>query len=119
MEAAVGVDTVVATDSVTAGEKRGKKKEWRCVVSAMVISSAEGFAGMAKPLEDYGITNIHFCSVREKTDLDVTAIAFVPFVDFIIVGRDAGGSPYLNTILREAKELQIPVLTESCIVAQK
>ncbi|WP_347274707.1 hypothetical protein [Candidatus Kuenenia sp.] len=105
-------------NSVLSGKTGGKKKEWRCVVSAMVISSAEGFAGMAKPLEDYGITNIHFCSVKERTDLDATAIAFVPFVDFIIVGRDASGSPYLNTILREAKELQIPVLSESCITVQ-
>ncbi|MCF6148038.1 MAG: hypothetical protein E3K37_05210 [Candidatus Kuenenia sp.] len=87
-------------------------------MSAMVISNAEGFAGMVKPLEDYGITNIHFCSAREKRDIDPTAIAFVPFVDFIILGKEAGYSAQINSILREAKERQIPVLHESCIMGQ-
>ncbi|MBM4053657.1 MAG: hypothetical protein FJ264_03065 [Planctomycetes bacterium] len=88
-------------------------------MSAMVLSDADGFALMAKPLEKYGVTNIHFCSVKEKMDTDATAIAFVPFVDFIIIGKDAGGTSHIETILQEAKERRIPVLSESCILEEK
>ena len=50
-------------------------------MSAMIISSLDRFIGMARKLEDYGVTNIHLCYAKSNGDLDISVIALVPFVD--------------------------------------
>lgn len=88
-------------------------------MSAMIISSLERLIGMAQKLENFGITNIHFYSAKNGGDLDVATIAFVPFVDFVIVGKDAPHSSSLNQIIKEAQTRRIPVLSEECIETVK
>lgn len=86
-------------------------------MSAMIISSLERFIGMAQKLEDFGVTNIHFCYAKNNGDLDTSLIAFVPFVDFVILGKDTHRSPHINRIIKEAETRRIPVLPEDRIAA--
>lgn len=88
-------------------------------MSAMIISSLDRFIGMARKLEDYGVTNIHLCYAKNNGDLDISVIALVPFVDFVILGKDAHYLPYLNQIVKEAQLRHIPVLPEEQIAAGK
>ncbi len=88
-------------------------------MSAMIISSLDRFIGMARKLEDSGVTNIHLCYAKSTDNLDLSVIALVPFVDYVIVGEDAHGLPYLKHIITEAQLRQIPVLTEERIAAVK
>lgn len=88
-------------------------------MSAMIISSLDRFIGMAKTLEDRGVTNIHLCYAKSTDDLDLSVIALVPFVDFVIVGEDARSLPYLKQIITEAQLRHIPVLPEERIASVK
>lgn len=88
-------------------------------MSAMIISSLDRFIGMARKLEEYGVTNIHLCYAKSNGDLDMTVIALVPFVDFVILGKDAHYLPYLSQIIKEAQLRHIPVLPEERIAAVK
>jgi hypothetical protein len=88
-------------------------------MSAMIISSLDRLIVMARKLEDYGVTNIHLCYARNNGDLDISVIALVPFVDFVILGQDAHYLPYLNQIVKEAQLLHIPVFQEEHIAAVK
>lgn len=88
-------------------------------MSAMIISSLDRFIGMARKLEDCGVTNIHFCYAKNSGDLDISVIALVPFVDFVILGKDANYLPYLNQIVEEARTRRIPVLPEERMEAVK
>ncbi|GAN34285.1 MAG: hypothetical protein DYG83_08265 [Candidatus Brocadia sp. AMX2] len=88
-------------------------------MSAMVISSLDRFISMARKLEAYGVTNIHLCYAKSTDDLDISVIALVPFVDYVILGQDAHYLPYLNQIVKEAQLRHIPVLPEERIVAVK
>ena len=88
-------------------------------MSAMIISSLDRFIGMARKLEESGVTNIHLCYAKNSGDLDTSVIALVPFVDFVILGKDAHYSPYLNQIIEEARTRRIPVLPEERIAAVK
>ncbi|MCF6154492.1 MAG: hypothetical protein E3K36_04405 [Candidatus Brocadia sp.] len=88
-------------------------------MSAMIISSLDRFIGMARKLETYGVTNIHLCYAKSTDDLDISVIALVPFVDFVILGKDAHYLPYLNQIVKEAQLRHIPVLPEERIASVK
>ncbi len=88
-------------------------------MSAMIISSLDRFIGMARKLEGYGVTNIHLCYAKNNGEVDISVIALVPFVDFVILGKDAHYLPYLNRIVNEARLRSIPVLTEERIAAVK
>lgn len=88
-------------------------------MSAMIISSLDRFIAMARKLEDYGATNLHLCYAKDNSDLDISVIALVPFVDFVILGKDAHYLPYLSQIVREAQLRRIPVLPEERIEAIK
>lgn len=85
----------------------------------MVISSLDRFIGMAKKLESSGVTNIHLCYAKGTANLDLSVVALVPFVDYVIVGEDAHRLPYLKHIITEAHLRQIPVLPEERITAVK
>ncbi|MFN3532186.1 MAG: hypothetical protein ACK41Q_06675 [Candidatus Brocadia sp.] len=88
-------------------------------MSAMIISSLDRFIVMARKLEEYGVTNIHLCYAKNNGDLDISVIALVPFVDFVILGEDAHYLPYLSQIIKEAQLRHIPVLPEERIAAVK
>lgn len=88
-------------------------------MSAMIISSLDRFIGMAKKLENSGVTNIHLCYAKNSSEVDISVIALVPFVDFVVLGEDAHCLPYLNQIINEAKIRSIPVLPEERIAAVK
>ncbi len=88
-------------------------------MSVMVISSLDRFVGMARKLEVSGVTNIHLCYAKSTDKLDLSVIALVPFVDYVIVGEDAHCLPYLKQIITEAQLRQIPVLPEERIAAVK
>ncbi|HHT9106755.1 MAG TPA: hypothetical protein ACFYD7_12920 [Candidatus Wujingus californicus] len=60
-----------------------------------------------------------FLSRKNNGDLDISVIALVPFVDFVILGKDAHYLPYLNQIVEEARTRRIPVLPEERIAAVK
>lgn len=88
-------------------------------MSAMIISSLDRFIDMARKLEDYGVTNIHLCYARNSGNMDISVIALVPFVDFVILGKDAHYLPYLSQIVKEAQLRHIPVLPEERIALVK
>jgi hypothetical protein len=93
-------------------EAKGEK-----TMSAMIISSLDRFIGIARKLEDLGVTNLHLCYAKNSGDLDISVVALVPFVDLVILGEDAHYLPYLNQIVHEAQIRQIPVLPEERIAA--
>jgi hypothetical protein len=80
-------------------------------MSAMIISSTESLIGMSKRLESIGVSNIHFYNSRTR-DLSTPMVALLPFVDCLILGSDAHGSPHLQRVLMEASAKHVPVLTE-------
>lgn len=84
-------------------------------MSAMVISSVKRFIEMSPRLEYLGIENIHFYNSAKKADVDAPMVALVPFVDFVILGKDANLAPYFVRIVDEAVARHIPVLSEECI----
>lgn len=85
-------------------------------MSAMVISSVEVFSKMSKRLEDIGISNIHFYNSKSNKELSIPMIALMPFMDFVILGKDThcSSSSYRQVIL-EAQARDIPVITQECI----
>lgn len=84
-------------------------------MSAMVISSVRKFIEMSTRLEDLGFKNIHFYNSKSEGDIDTPMVALVPFVDFVILGKDAGLASYLPKIVDEAVARHIPVLSEECL----
>ena len=88
-------------------------------MSAMVISSLDRFLSVARKLEGSGVTNIHLCYAKQMDKFDLSVVALVPFVDYVIVGEDAHNLPYLKHIITEAQLRQIPVLPEDRIAAVK
>ncbi len=88
-------------------------------MSAMIVGSLDRFFGMAQKLEDSGITSMHLCCAKNDDDLDITALALVPFVDIVILSKDAHSLPYLNKIVSEAQLRHIPVLPEERVAAEK
>lgn len=88
-------------------------------MSAMIISSLDRFIGMARKLENSGVTNIHLCYAKSTDNVDLSVIALVPFVDYVIVGEDAHCLPYLKQIIMEAQLRNIPILPEERIAAVK
>ncbi len=88
-------------------------------MSAMIISSLDRFIGMARKLENSGVTNIHLCYAKSTDKLDISVIALVPFVDSVIVGEDAHCLPHLKQIITEAQLRNIPILPEERIASVK
>lgn len=84
-------------------------------MSAMVISSIKRFAEMVHSLEELGIENIHFYNAKKDADLNTPMVALVPFVDVIILGKDAGLSRHLTKIIDEATARHIPILSDDCL----
>ncbi len=81
----------------------------------MIISSVKNFIEMSHDLEEIGFSNIHFYNSTNDSSLNAPMIALVPFVDFLILGSDAGLSPNLNRLINEAQARHIPVIREECI----
>lgn len=84
-------------------------------MSAIVLSSAEGFVGLSKKLEKLEIDNIHFYNSKSHGNAGTPVIAIVPFVDFVILGKDADVSPHLTKVVDEAFARHIPVIYEECL----
>jgi ABC-type uncharacterized transport system substrate-binding protein len=84
-------------------------------MSAMVISSVKRFVEMSPKLEELGIQNIHFYNSQNGEDLNTPIISLVPFVDFVVLGKDANLSRHLSKVMDEAFARHIPVLSEDCL----
>jgi phosphopentomutase len=88
-------------------------------MSAMVLSSVKRFIEMSPKLEELGVQNIHFYNSQNGGDLNTPMIALVPFVDVVILGKDAGLSGHFNKVIDEAFTRRIPVLSEDCLYDMK
>lgn len=84
-------------------------------MSAMVLSSAKRFAEISTLLEAYGIKNIHFYNPKNDCNLNTPVISLVPFVDVVILGKDAGLFNHLSKIIDEARARHIPVISDECL----
>lgn len=84
-------------------------------MSAMVLSSVKRFIEMSPRLEDLGVQNIHFYNSQNDGDLNTPMVALVPFVDCVILGKDANLSRHFKKVTDEAIARHIPVLSEDCL----
>jgi hypothetical protein len=84
-------------------------------MSAIVISSIQRFIEMSPRLEELGIDHIHFYNSKRDNDLNTPMVALVPFVDFVVLGKDANLSRHLSKVMDEAFARHIPVLSEDCL----
>jgi hypothetical protein len=85
-------------------------------MSAMVLSSIKRFIDMSPKLEEIGIKNIHFYNSKGNEELTTPMVALVPFVDVVVLGKDAYHSTLMNRVVEEALARHIPVVSEDCIV---
>jgi len=81
-------------------------------MSAMVISSIKTFIDVSQKLEDIGVRNIHFYNSKNGDVYDAPMVSLVSFVDLIVLGKDAGISPQINEVVKEALDRHIPLVTE-------
>ena len=88
-------------------------------MSAMVISSISRLVGMLHKLQEAGVSNIHFYNLKNSGDLNTPIVSLVPFMDIIVLGKDADLSPQLNQVMDEAIARHIPVLSEKCLEGLK
>ncbi len=84
-------------------------------MSAMVISSVTGFVGMSKKLEEIGIKNIHFYNSINNDELTTPMITLMPFMDVVVLGKDADCSHDMARLVDEAMARHIPVVSEECL----
>lgn len=77
-------------------------------MSAMVISSIKRFIEMSPKLEELGLSNIHFYNSETIEDIDTPMIALVPFIDCVILGKEAKLSGQLTQVIDEAFARRIP-----------
>lgn len=93
-------------------DTRNKKQ----VMTVMIISGIKRFMKMSRILENAGITNIFFYNSTIRRVLGEPIFHVVKFMDFLILGRDADSLPYLKEILDEARQRNIPVISEDRIL---
>lgn len=84
-------------------------------MSAMVLSSVKRFIEMSEKLEELGLDTIHFYNSEKDGNLNPPIVALVPFVDCVILSRDADLSRQLSSVIDEAFARHIPVLSEDCL----
>lgn len=84
-------------------------------MSVMVLSSVKRFIEMSPRLEDIGVKNIHFYNSKNNDELTTPMISLVPFVDCVILGKDAHCSALMTRVVEEALARHIPVVSEDCI----
>ncbi|WP_333654149.1 hypothetical protein [Dissulfurispira sp.] len=84
-------------------------------MSAMVISSVKRFIDMSPKLEEIGIKNIHFYNSKGNEELTTPMVALVPFIDVVVLGKDAYRSTLTDRVVEEALARHIPVVSEDCI----
>lgn len=84
-------------------------------MSAMVISSVGTFIKVSQKLEDIGVRNIHFYNSKSGDVHNAPMVALVPFVDLLVLGKDARPSPQINKAIKEALDRHIPVVTDDCL----
>ncbi len=74
---------------------------------------------MSPKLEDIGVKNIHFYNSQGNDELTTPMIALVPFVDVVVLGKDANCSPHMNKVVEEALARHIPVVSDDCLNEMK
>lgn len=84
-------------------------------MSVIILSSVAKLIDMSPDLERIGIRNIHFYNAHDNDALTTPMIALVPFIDAVVLGRDAHLSPHLGRLIDEALSRHIPVVAESCL----
>jgi len=84
-------------------------------MSAMVISSIKKFIDMSQTLHELGLDTIHFYNTEKNHDFELPMAAVVPFVDCIIMCKDANYSFPLSKAVEAAIARRIPVLSEDCL----
>ena len=87
-------------------------------MSAMVLSSIKRFIEMSPRLEDLGVQNIHFYNSQNDCALN-PMISLVPFVDVVVLGKDAHLSRHLKKVIDEAIARHVPVFSEDCLHEMK
>jgi hypothetical protein len=88
-------------------------------MSAMVLSSVKRFIEISPKLEGLGVQNIHFYNSKNNDELTTPMVALVPFVDLVVLGKDANPSKNLSKVIDEAFARHIPVLSEDCLNEMK
>jgi hypothetical protein len=83
-------------------------------MSAIVLSTVERFIGMSRNLDRVGFKNIHFYNSRDNDVLTTPMVALVPFVDIVILEKNATRTHLLAKLVDEAIARHIPVITEDC-----
>lgn len=84
-------------------------------MSAMVLSSVKSFIEMSSIFEELGLDTIHFYNSKNDVNLNPPIVALVPFVDCIILSKDANLSKQLAKVIDEACARHIPVISEDCL----
>lgn len=84
-------------------------------MSAMVLSSMKRFIEMATKLKEIGVKNIHFYNSKNNDELTTPMVALVPFIDVVVLGKDAHCSMLMNRVVEEALARHILVISEDCI----
>lgn len=82
-------------------------------MSALMIGNIRGFIDISSRLEDIGITTIHF--YYPNNGIFNTPMTVLPFIDLLILGKEAFLTPHVNEVIDEAFSRHIPVLSEDCI----
>lgn len=82
---------------------------------AMILSSVKRFIEISPQLESLGIKNIHFYNSTNNEKLTTPMLSLVPFVDVVVLGRDAYCSPLMNRVVEEALARHIPIFSEESL----
>lgn len=88
-------------------------------MSAMVLSSVKRFIEMSSKLEELGLDTIYFYNTENDGNIKPPILALVPFVDCVILSRDADFSRQLSRVIDEAFARHIPVLSDDCLHSVK
>lgn len=83
-------------------------------MSAIVLSSLKRFIDMSHKLEELGLRNIHFFN-SQNNELSTPMMALVPFVDMLVLGKDANCFSYFDRLVNAVMDRHIPVISEDCI----
>lgn len=83
-------------------------------MSVIVISSVGRFIEMSRKLEGLGLQNLHFYNSQNDGGLNTPIAELLPFVDCVVLGKDANLLRHLDKVIDEAFARHIPVLSEDC-----
>ena len=83
-------------------------------MSVIIFGSKKSFMRITNKLIDSNLSNIIFID-SGKNEIDIPILSLLSFVHFLFLGSDSHESPYLESMLIEAKASAVPVIKEELI----